>query len=384
MCPKQDAVALGLGADGTRVCEFSTAEEDARRHLAPAVVDFLAGGAGDEVTLRANEQAWSEYQLWPRVMTDVRDTDTSVVFGGHRLAAPLLVSPMGLHRLVTAEAELASAAAARRAGVAYVSSSASSVTLEDVAEVAPDLRWFQLYWLRDRDVVADLVHRAANAGYVGICLTVDAPVGGVRMRDRRNGFTVPEGIRFANLERYGFAPARPSGAAAVRYIVDEVDPSVTWRDIAWLNELSDLPLIVKGVLRPDDTETAVQNGVEAVFVSNHGGRQLDQTPPSAHALTRIAAHADPAVPLVVDGGVRTASHVAVALALGASLVGMGRPVMWALAAGGEEAATRMLTDLRQDLARTLALMGVRSVEELRAEGTLSGPGLPQARLRPAR
>ena len=328
------------------------------------------------MTLRANERAWSEYQLWPRVMTDVRDTDTGVSFGGHRLAAPLLVSPMGLHRLVTPDAEIASATAARRAGIGYVSSAASSVALEDVAEVAPDFRWFQLYWLRDRDVVADLVHRAVSAGYTGLCLTVDAPVGGARMRDRRNRFTVPDGIRFANLERYGFAPARPSGTA-VRYIVDEIDASITWRDIAWLSELSGLPLIVKGLLRPDDAEEAIKSGVDAVFVSNHGGRQLDQAPPSAHALTRIAAHADPAVPLVVDGGVRTASHVAVALALGASLVGIGRPVMWALAAGGEEAATRMLTDLRQDLARTLALMGVRSVEELGAEGTVSGPGLPQ-------
>ena len=350
-------------------------ERAARAELGTAVADFIAGGAGDEVTLRANEAAWRDYQLWPRVMVDVRDADPSVVVDGHRLDAPLLVSPMGVHQLASPEGELASATAARRAGIGYVASSASSVSLEDIAEVAPAFRWFQLYWLRDREVVADLVQRAKDAGYTGLCLTVDAPVGAARLRDRRNGFAVPEGIRFANLERYGFAPAsRGSTGDAVRYIVDEVDPSITWQDLAWLKELCGLPLVVKGALHPDDAELAREHGADAEFISNHGGRQLDQAPATAHALARVSA-TEPRLPLVVDGGVRSASSVAVAVSLGATLVGIGRPVLWALAADGVDGATRLLTGLRDDLGRVLALMGVRSTDELRASRQVSGPHL---------
>lgn len=349
-------------------------EHAARARLDDAAADFIAGGAGREVTLRANEAAWSNFQLWPRVMVNVRDAESSVSVDGQVLAAPLLVSPMGLHQLASVEAEIASATAARRAGVGYVASSAASVTLEEIADVGPAFRWFQLYWLRDRDVVADLVRRAQGAGYTGLCLTVDAPVGGARLRDRRNRFTVPEGIRFANLERYGFAPATqaPTGRA-VRYIVDEVDASITWQDLKWLKELSDLPLVVKGVLHPDDAVLAGENGADAVFISNHGGRQLDQAPPTAHALARIGSTGSRRI--VVDGGVRDASAIAVAISLGATLVGIGRPVLWALAVDGVDGATQLLSELCDDFRRVLALLGMRSPDELRAQRLVSGPHL---------
>ena len=198
------------------------------------MADFVAGGSGNEATLRANEEGWNNYTLWPRVLVDVRETNPGVTIFGRRPTAPILVSPMGIHCLVDPAGELASAAAARHAGLGYDASPASSIDLEETAEIAPDCRWLQVCWLRDRDVVADLIQRAQAAGYTGICLTVDAPVDGARLRDRRNGFAVSEGIRFANLERYGFAPAAHSTGHAVRYIVDEVDPSVTWQDLAWL------------------------------------------------------------------------------------------------------------------------------------------------------
>ena len=351
-------------------------ELEARAHLDPAVADFIAGGAGHEVTLGLNEAAWRDYQLWPRVMTDVRDASASTIVHGHELAAPMLVSPMGLHGLVCPEGELASAAAARRAGIGYVASSASSVALEEIAEVAPTFRWFQLYWLRDRDVVADLVRRAAEAGYTGLCLTVDAPVGAVRLRDRRNKFRVPNGIGFANLERYGFVPAaNDARAGRVRYIVDEVDPSITWEDLVWLKDLSSLPIIVKGVLRPEDAAAAAARGADVVYISNHGGRQLDQAPATAHALARASAE-NPSLPLVVDGGIRSASAIAVAISLGATLVGIGRPVMWALASGGEDGATELLVGLREELGRVLALLGAQSLHELRSSGLVTAPHMP--------
>lgn len=351
-------------------------ERMARRSLPHTVADFIAGGAGDEVTLRANERAWSEYALWPRVLTDVRDAEPAVAVYGQRLSAPILVSPMGLHSLAGPTGELATAQAAHRAGVGYVASAASSVTLEEIAAVGPAMRWFQMYWLRDRDVVSDLLRRARMAGYTGICLTVDAPVGGPRLRDRRNRFSVPQGIRFANLERYGFVPAASPSGGVVRYIVDEVDSSITWEDLAWLRSVCDLPIILKGVLSPEDAAMAQCHAVEGVFVSNHGGRQLDHAPATAHALARSAGAIGRDTPLIVDGGVRSAAAIAVAISLGATLVGIGRPVLWALAAAGAEGVERMLAELRDDVARVLALMGVGSVEELRSSRRVTGPFLP--------
>lgn len=348
-------------------------ERMARRHLPAAVADFIGGGAGDEVTLRANERAWSEYTLWPRVLTDVSDADPAVAVFGQRLSAPILVSPMGLHSLAGPGGELATAQAAQRVGVGYVASAASSVTLEAIAAVAPSVRWFQMYWLRDRDVVSDLLRRASEAGYTGICLTVDAPVGGPRLRDRRNRFSVPRGTRFANLERYGFVPAASPSGGVVRYIVDEVDPSITWEDLAWLRSACDLPVVLKGVLSPEDVAMAKSNEVDAVFISNHGGRQLDHAPATAHALARSARAIGGDIPLIVDGGVRSAAAIAVAISLGATLVGIGRPVLWALATAGVDGVERMLTELRDDMGRVLALMGVGSVEELRSSRRVTGP-----------
>jgi 4-hydroxymandelate oxidase len=345
-------------------------ERMARRQLPLAIADFIGGGAGEEVTLRANERAWSEYTLWPRVLTDVSDVEPAVAVGGQRLSAPILVSPMGLHSLAGPGGELATARAAQRAGVGYVASAASSVTLEEIAAVGPTVRWFQMYWLRDRDVVSDLLRRARAAGYTGICLTVDAPVGGPRLRDRRNKFSVPQETRFANLERYGFVPAASPSGGVVRYIVDEVDPSITWEDLAWLRSSCDLPIILKGVLCPEDMAVAKSHEVDGLFISNHGGRQLDHAPATAHALARSRAIGGE---LIVDGGLRSAAAIAVAISLGATLVGIGRPVLWALATAGAEGVERMLTELRDDLGRVLALMGVGSVEELRSSRRVTGP-----------
>lgn len=350
-----------------------TLEQRARQLLTTPVADFIAGGAGHEVTLRANEEAWEQYTLWPRALVDTQGATPGVTVLDQQLAAPILVSPMGLHGLAHPDGERATAQAARHAGLGYVASSASGVSLEEIAEVGPSMRWLQVYWLRDRDVVLDLLRRAQQSGYTGICLTVDAPVGGARLRDRRNRFAVPAGLRFANLERYGFAPSSASSDRVVRYIVDEVDQTITWEDLAWLRSVCSLPLILKGVLSPEDVSLAERQGLDGIFLSNHGGRQMDHAPATAHALAKATGTGVRRPPLIVDGGVRSATAIVVALSLGASLVGIGRPVLWALAAGGTDRVTRMLAELRDDLGRTLHLMGVRSIEELQTTRRVSGP-----------
>jgi isopentenyl diphosphate isomerase/L-lactate dehydrogenase-like FMN-dependent dehydrogenase len=341
-------------------------EKRAEELMPRANYDFIAGGADDEFTLRANVEGLRRYRLRTRILQDVRRVDTSVELFGRKLESPIFVPPMGGHRLAAEEGELASARGASWARVAYMMSTASNYTLEDVAEVLGPGKWFQLYCFKDRAVTEDLVRRAEAAGYEALCVTVDAPVLGLRRRDVRNEFAPGPQVHWANLEPYGLAalPDITDGNTVLVYFLEQIDASLTWKDLEWLRSITSLPLVVKGVLSGDDAGTVVDLGFDGVYVSNHGGRQLDRAPGTIEALPEVIDVVGGRVPVLVDGGFRSSGDIAVALALGAAAVGVGRPVLYALAIGGDEATAAYLGGLVRDLERTMALVGARTVGEL--------------------
>jgi 4-hydroxymandelate oxidase len=331
--------------------DYERLEERARRALEPAVFDFYAGGAGDETTLAASAAAWRRVSLRPHVLRDVSSVDTRVRLLGRELPAPVCVAPMGYQTLAHPGGELAMARGARRAGALLTMSSRSSRRIEDVAAEAGPW-WFQAYVMRDRGLTRELARRAAVAGADALVLTGDTPYLGRRRRDRDPGL-IPDDMFGVNLGP-GFDRASAEQAA-----------DVTYDDIAWLREISGLPVVVKGVLRGDDARDCASAGAAGVWVSNHGGRQLDGAVPTAEALPEVAdAVRDDAVEVYADGGIRTGVDVLRALALGARAVFVGRPALWCLATGGEDAVADGLAELSGALAHAMGLAGVTSVTRI--------------------
>jgi 4-hydroxymandelate oxidase len=332
---------------------FAELEERARRVLEPAVFDFYAGGSGEETTLAASTAAWRRIALRPHVLRDVSSVDTRVHVLGQELATPVCVAPMGYQTLAHPDGEVAMARGARRAGSLLTLSSRSSRRIEEVAAEAGPW-WFQAYVLRDRGLTRELVRRAAAAGATAIALTGDTPYLGRRRRDRDPGL-IPDEVFGVNLGD-GFDRALAEQAA-----------DVTYDDIAWLREVSGLPVVVKGVLRGDDALSCAAAGAAGVWVSNHGGRQLDGAVATAEALpevAEVAAAAGGAIEVYADGGVRTGVDVLRALALGARAVFVGRPALWCLATGGASAVAEGLAGLSDDLAHAMGLAGVTAVTEI--------------------
>jgi 4-hydroxymandelate oxidase len=329
----------------------------AEAQLDPAAFAYYAGGAADEVTLRDNPAAWGRHRLRPRVLVDVSTVDPSSSVLGSPVAMPVGVAPTALHGLARDEAELATAQAAARAGVLFCLSSLASRPMEDLAGVDGP-RWYQLYAHADRGITADLVARAAASGYRAIAVTVDLPVFGRRERELRSGFAQPSAAGYGNFARY----ARDGDVAAVTAGLHT--SLLTWDDLAWLREESELPLVLKGVLTGEDARLAVEHGMAGVWVSNHGGRQLDRTQASADVLEEVAAAVDGRAEVYVDGGVRRGSDVLAARALGATAAFVGRPMLFALAAGGEEGVAEALGVLRAELENAMALLGTPAVADV--------------------
>jgi 4-hydroxymandelate oxidase len=284
---------------------------------------------------------------------------------GSRIAAPVVIAPTAFHRLACADGELATARAAGRAGTVMILSSLSNTGVEDVCAAATGPVWFQLYVYRDRGATAALVARAEAAGAQALVLTVDAPLLGRRERDVRNRFHLPPGLRVENMSAAGHGdviePEAESGLAA--YVAAKLDPGLEWKDVSWLRSLTRLPVVVKGLVRPDDARRAVDHGASAVVVSNHGGRQLDGAPATATVLAPIADAVHGRIEVLVDGGVRRGTDVLRALALGARAVLVGRPILWGLAVAGEEGAVAVLETLREEVDHAMALAGCARVEE---------------------
>ncbi|GAA1408966.1 alpha-hydroxy acid oxidase [Catellatospora coxensis] len=330
----------------------------ARPRLPADVWDYLDGGSGAELTLGANRRLFDRAELRPRVLVDVSVCDTAGKLLGDALTTPVGIAPTAYHRLAHPDGEVATARGAR--GALFVVSIFASRSLEDIAAAATGPLWLQLYWLRRRAVLAELARRAQDAGYRALVLTVDAPRIGQRLRDQRNGFAVDPEVRAVNLDDAIMAASHEhhEGASAIAtHAAQTFDQTVTWADLAWLRGRTELPLVLKGVLTAEDADRAVEHGVDAIVVSNHGGRQLDGAVPALRALPEVVAAVAGRCPVLLDGGVRHGRDVFIALALGASAVLVGRPALWALAVDGADGVAGLLTMLTGELEHTMALAG---------------------------
>ncbi len=337
----------------------------AREVLEPAAFDYVAGGAWDEQSLVEAEAAWRRRRLRPRVLVDVSHVDPAATMAGIAVPLPVAIAPMAAHGLAHPSAELATARAANAAGIPFTLSTMSTASIEDVAAAAPDgIRWFQLYTQADPKRSRSLVARAADAGYSALIVTVDLPVLGYRERDLRSGFDLA--VTHGNFPDRGPDHASHGGEPGSGYdiLVDELDRCLTWSDIATIRSWSGLPLILKGILTGEDARIAVEEGVDGIIVSNHGARQLDRAVATADALEEVVDAAAGRAEIWVDGGIRRGLDVVTALALGARGVLVGRPILWALAAGGQAGVEQALAILRTETILAMTLLGARTPADL--------------------
>jgi 4-hydroxymandelate oxidase len=341
----------------------------ARERLTREAYDYYASGAEDEVTLRANRAAYDRVALAYRVLVDVSRRELATTVLGQPVAFPALIAPTAFHGLAHPEAERATVRAAGAAGTVMILSTLSNTAVEEVVATASGPVWFQIYLYRDREATAGLMRRAEAAGCTAFVLTVDAPVLGRRERDIRNRFRLPPGLTVANMlpDGYGEVPAATADSSLAAYVAALVDPALSWRDVAWLRSLTGLPLVLKGIVRPDDALRAADVGAAGIVVSNHGGRQLDSAPATLDVLPEVVdalAAGGHTVEVLLDGGVRRGTDILKALALGARAVLLGRPVLWGLAAGGEAGVATALRLLRNELDLAMALAGAPTVADI--------------------
>lgn len=340
-------------------------ECQAQRRLDPAVYDFFAGGADDEITLRANEAALRRIGLVPRVLCGSVQRELEITLLGCCASMPILLAPTAFHQLAHPDGERATARAAAAAKTIMVVSMASTVAVEEIMAAArempgsPPSLWFQLYIQPDLGFTEMILRRAETAGCSAVVVSVDSPAFGRRERDLRNGFKdLPAGMYCENLR-----DLRGEGELAQpRPII--FSPDLSWKEIEWLRKTTKLKIALKGIVHPEDARLAVSYGADAIFVSNHGGRQLDTVPAAIDLLPPIAEAVEGSIPLVLDGGIRRGTDVVKALALGATAVAVGRPALWGLAVAGQEGVAQVLEMLRSELDRALALCGCRSVGEV--------------------
>jgi 4-hydroxymandelate oxidase len=345
-------------------------EAAAKLSLTQMAYDYYAAGSDDEITLAENRSGFSRLRFAFRVLRDVTVRDLSATVLGHRLALPILAAPTAFHRLAHPDGELATVRAAGAAGTIMILSTLSNTRVEDVVAEARGPVWFQLYVYRDRRVTQGLVERVEAAGCQGLVLTVDAPLLGRRERDVRNRFHLPDGLAIENMLPVGLEGlprgAEDSGLAA--YFAALLDPTLTWADVAWLRSITRLPLVIKGLVRPDDALRAVDCGVTGIMVSNHGGRQLDTAPATIDVLPAIVEAVGTHAEVLLDGGVRRGIDVIKAVALGARAVAIGRPALWGLAAGSQAGLERVLELLRDEIDLAMALCGCTSTAEIATMG----------------
>jgi len=340
-------------------------QAQARQRIEPVYYDFFAGAARDEITMRANESAFRELCLLPRVLRGSDSRRLSVPLFGSTSSMPIVLSPTAFHKLAHPEGELATARAAAIADTIMIVSMAATVAVEDIAAAAraavpgrdPAL-WLQLYLQRDREFSAAIVRRGEAAGVRALVVTVDSPVLGHRERDDANGFhDLPAGMYCENLR-----DLRAGDTGHVRQIL--MSAELSWEHIDWLRGITSLPILLKGVLHPEDARIAVGHGVDGLLVSNHGGRQLDTVPATVTALPEIVSAVGGRIPVLLDGGIRRGTDVVKALALGANAVGIGRPVIWGLSVDGEAGVRDVLELLREEFDHALALCGAASLADL--------------------
>jgi 4-hydroxymandelate oxidase len=327
------------GAELDQALSLPDFESLARNHISHGAWEHIQGGAADELTVRWNREAYEHIRLRPRVLVDVSKLDTRVKLFGEELPFPILLSPTGAQSFVHPEGDLATVRGAGAARATLVISSSASLRVEEVAKAATGPVWFQLYVQRDRGFTRDLVQRAEGAGCRAICLTVDSPTHGARNRQERARSELPE---------------RPLPNLKGK---DYLDPTLSWKDIDWLRGFAKTPVLLKGILNPDDAAIAVKAGVSGIIVSNHGGRNLDTVPATISVLPLVVEKVAGRVPVIVDGGVRRGTDVLKALALGATAVGIGRPYLYGLGVGGADGVARVVEILRREFEMAMMLTG---------------------------
>ncbi len=374
----------------SRCASVEDLRELARRRLPRGVFGYIDGAAEDERTQVRNCEAFHRLEFRPRVLRDVTNVDPGVTVLGRRHPMPLILAPTGFSRIADSQGELAVARAAERAGITYSLSTLGTRSIEEVAAVNSGPKWFQVYVWKDRGLVAELVQRARESGYEALLLTVDVAVLGRRERDVRLGFTLPpqlgldtfvDGIRkpgwtwdFLTSEPIVFSSAvgrdAKGGAGGVnamglaQYVNEQFDPRLAWDDVEWLRSIWDGPIVIKGIQTVEDAVLAADIGAEGIVISNHGGRQLDDAPPTLELLQPVADAVGDRLDVLIDGGVRRGSDIAKAAALGAKACLAGRAYFYALGAGGERGVDLVLKWFDDGFRRTMALLGARTVSEI--------------------
>lgn len=347
------------------------------------VFDYIDGGAEDEVTLAANVRRLQAHGLLWRALVDVEDIDTSTTILGQHSRLPFFISPSAASRLFHTEGERAVAAAAHRAGIPYSLSTLSSTTIEDVAEICPGPKFFQIYMWRDRGLVQSVMQRAKAAGFSGLIVTIDTVVAGNRERDKVNDFTIPPRLTWRTAsqalraprylwELFTSPPIRPENFTHLNmpigglpaFFNSQFDRRVTWRDLEWLAGQWNGPLAVKGISMPQDARLALGSGATAIWVSNHGGRQLDTAPATIDQLEPVAEAVGGKAEVIFDSGVRRGVDILKALAVGATSVAVGRPYLYGLAAGGQAGVERAIEILTEELERNMRLAGIADVDRI--------------------
>ena len=381
-----------------RAYSIAAMRQLARQRLPRAVFDFVDGGAEDEVTLQSNEAAFRDITLLPTPMRGTIVRDQSIELFGKRLPSPVLIGPTGLTGMLWPRGEIAAASAAAAVGTVYTMSHGATVKIEDLAAAVPGNLWMQVFPYKDRGLTEDFIQRAHGAGYQALVLTIDNQVLGQRERDLRNGFTVP--LRFelgslidmafhlrwllrmarapklamANYEREGDTGVFSIGARVAGWM----DPSASWKEVEWLRSIWKRPLLLKGVLHPDEARRAAALGIDGIIVSNHGGRQLDIVPASIHALPAVVEAVGGKIPVLLDGGVRRGGDVVKALALGATACLIGRPHLWGVAVAGEQGVARVLEIYRSEIDRIMALCGWDSLRQINRSVLFDPAGKPES------
>ncbi|GMI93690.1 hypothetical protein like AT3G14130 [Hibiscus trionum] len=336
--------------------------ELARQALPKMFYDLFAGGAEDMYTLKENEEAFHRIIIRPKILRDVSSIDLSTAVLGYNISMPVLIAPTSMQKLANPEGEIATARAASACGTIMVLSTSSSCSLEEVASCCNAIRFFQLYVYKRRDISAKLVQRAENNGYKAIVVTVDSPRLGRREADIKNKLVVPPLKNLEGLMPNEFIADEGSGLEALAN--GTLDASFCWEDISWLKSITNLPVLIKGVLTREDAIKSLEVGVAGIIVSNHGGRQLDYSPATISVLEEVVLAVGGKVPVLIDGGIRRGTDIFKAMALGAQAVLVGRPVVFGLAAKGEYGVKRVLEMLKDELELTMALSGCSSVKEI--------------------
>jgi len=355
-------------------------ESEAQRVLTPAAFDYVSGGAGGERTARHNIAEFDRWHLVPRMLRDVHERDTRVELFGSAMPAPLLLAPIGALDIVRPDGDLAVARACVATGVPMVASTLTTHSLEELATVLGSTpHWFQLYWGPDRDLNLSLVQRAEKAGYSALVLTLDTRIIGWRNRDLTRGY-LPflGGVGLANYfsdpvfrSRLAKPPEEDLPSAVLHALRTFGDPTFSWADVRFLSERTAMPIVVKGILHPQDAVEAMEAGANGLIVSNHGGRQVDGSLPALRALPGVLAEAGQRIPVLYDGGIRHGSDIAKALALGARAVLLGRPYAWGLAVGGETGVREVIENLLADFDLTLALCGLTKPTDLTSDAVVA-------------